>query len=94
MTTNSLQVWTRNLVNRAAINAFLAGQTIPKAKQTLAERLECNEGSMTAYELAKLLVVSRVTLFKMAKRGRIPSFSIGTCVRFDLRQVAAWLKRM
>ena len=52
---------------------------------TLADRLERYERALTAEELAGLLAVSRVTIFKQAKAGRIPSFRIGTCVRFDPR---------
>jgi hypothetical protein len=37
-------------------------------------------------------VVSRITIFKQAKAGRIPSFRIGTCVRFDPKIVANWLR--
>ena len=50
--------------------------------------------ALTAGELAELLAVSRITVFKLAKAGRIPSFRIGTCVRFDPRAVAKWLRKM
>lgn len=46
--------------------------------------------ALIAGELAKLLFVSRVTIFKQAAAGRIPSFRVGTCVRFDPRAVAQW----
>jgi excisionase family DNA binding protein len=46
-----------------------------------------------ADELAHVLTVSRITIFKQAKAGRIPSFRIGTCVRFDPKAVAEWLRR-
>jgi len=49
--------------------------------------------ALTAEELAEMLTVSRITIFKQAKAGRIPSFRIGTCVRFDPRAVAQWLRR-
>jgi excisionase family DNA binding protein len=39
--------------------------------------------ALTAKELAELLNVSPVTVFKQAKKGLIPSFRIGTCVRFE-----------
>jgi len=45
---------------------------------------------MTADDLASLLSVSRITIFKQAKAGRTPSFRIGTCVRFDPKSVAEW----
>jgi len=58
---------------------------------TLAERIE---GAMTAEKLAKLLGVSKITIFKQAKAGRIPSLRIDTCVRFDPKAVANWLRRV
>jgi excisionase family DNA binding protein len=49
---------------------------------------------LTADELAKMLTVAKVTIFKQAKAGRIPSFHIGACVRFDPKSVAQWLRKM
>ena len=60
---------------------------------SLADRIERIERALTANELAEMLTVSRITIFKQAKVGRIPSFRIGTCVRFDPRSVAQWLRR-
>jgi excisionase family DNA binding protein len=60
---------------------------------TLADRIERSERALTAEDLATLLAVSKVTIFKLAKAGRIPSFRIGTCVRFDPRAVATWLRQ-
>jgi excisionase family DNA binding protein len=59
----------------------------------LADRIERIGRALTANELAELLTVSKITIFKQAKAGRIPSFRIGTCVRFDPRSVAQWLRR-
>jgi len=58
----------------------------------LAEQIERMERALTADELAGLLSVSRVTIFKQAAAGKIPSFRIGTCVRFDPHAVAEWLR--
>ena len=60
---------------------------------SLADRIERRKRALTAAELADLLTVSRITIFKQAKAGRIPSFRIGTCVRFDPKSVAQWLRR-
>lgn len=49
--------------------------------------------ALTAKELAELLNVSPVTVFKQAKKGLIPSFRIGTCVRFEPRKTAEWLSK-
>jgi excisionase family DNA binding protein len=59
---------------------------------SLADQIEKIGRALTAEELSKLLSVSRVTIFKHAAAGRIPSFRIGTCVRFDPRAVANWLR--
>jgi excisionase family DNA binding protein len=59
---------------------------------SLADQIEKIGRALTAEELSKLLSVSRVTIFKQAAAGRIPAFRVGTCVRFDPRAVANWLR--
>jgi excisionase family DNA binding protein len=59
---------------------------------TMADQIEKIAHALTARELSKLLSVSQITIFRLAAAGRIPSFRIGTCVRFDPRQVANWLR--
>lgn len=79
------------------IDAYETSGTSPTLKPTeplsLADRIERIGRALTANELAEMLTVSRITIFKLAKRGRIPSFRIGTCVRFDPHSVARWLRR-
>jgi excisionase family DNA binding protein len=60
---------------------------------SLADQIAMTGHALTADELASILAVSRITIFKQAKAGRIPSFRIGTCVRFDGKAVADWLRR-
>ena len=57
------------------------------------ERIANFDRAMTADELAGILGVSRITIFKHAKDGRIPCFRIGTCVRFCPQTVADWIAR-
>jgi len=59
---------------------------------SLADQIAMTGHALTANELAEILAVSRITIFKQAKAGRIPSFRIGTCVRFDPVVVAKWLR--
>ena len=95
MATLQFHKWTKNEISRPSIDALLAGKhSAPSKPLTLAERIERIEGAMTAEELVNLLGVSKITIFKLAKAGRIPSFRIGTCVRFDPRAVANWLRRV
>ena len=61
---------------------------------SLPDQIERIGRALTADELASMLTVSRITIFKQAKAGRIPSFRIGTCVRFDPKTVAQWLREM
>jgi len=60
---------------------------------SIADEIEQLDRAMTARELARFLSVSPVTVFKQAKAGRIPSFRVGTCVRFDPKTTAEWLRR-
>jgi excisionase family DNA binding protein len=61
---------------------------------SLPDRIERIGRALTADELARMLIVAKVTIFKQAKAGRIPSFRIGSCVRFDPKMVAQWLRKM
>jgi len=61
---------------------------------SLSERLENVGHALTASELSKILAVSPITLYKLAKAGRIPSFRIGSAVRFCPKAVADWMRRL
>ena len=58
----------------------------------LADRIEQFGRALTATQLAAILTVSRIVVYKLAKTNRLPSFRIGTCVRFDPKAVANWLR--
>ena len=60
---------------------------------SIAERLSNVQRALTAEDLADLLQVSRLTILRKAKRGVIPCFRIGSCVRFDPKSVAVWLRK-
>jgi len=47
---------------------------------------------MTAQQLSEIVSVSAISLYKLAKSGRLPSFRIGTSVRFCPATVARWLR--
>jgi excisionase family DNA binding protein len=51
------------------------------------------KAALTAKQLGELLNISSKTIFKLARAGRIPSFRIGTAVRFDARLVIDWLRQ-
>jgi len=53
--------------------------------------------TVSAPKLESMLTGSKIRVLKQAKAGRIPSFRVGTCVRFDPRPVAptkleSWLQ--
>jgi excisionase family DNA binding protein len=58
---------------------------------SLHTRIANHGRALTAKELAGILNVSPVTIFKQAKKGTIPSFRVGTCVRFEPKKTAEWL---
>jgi len=58
----------------------------------LADRIERFGHAMNATQLAAILAVSRIVIYKLAKKNRIPSFKVGTCVRFCQKAIAGWLR--
>lgn len=61
--------------------------------RTLADEIEQIGRALTAEELAERLHVTPAMVRKLAREGRLPSFRVGSAVRFDPRLVAAWLRR-
>jgi excisionase family DNA binding protein len=49
--------------------------------------------ALEAGELADLLGVKKGTIYKQAKTGAIPSFRVGTSVRFDPKKMCEWYSR-
>jgi excisionase family DNA binding protein len=62
--------------------------------KSLASRIKAFPHAMTAEELAGFLSVSRLTILRRAKRGTIPCFHVGSCVRFDPANISKWLMSM
>jgi excisionase family DNA binding protein len=57
------------------------------------EHLERLRHAITAKDVAEILAISPITVYKLAKEGKLPSLRIGGAVRFDPRAVAQWLRR-
>jgi excisionase family DNA binding protein len=64
----------------------------PRCQVTIADQIERFQGALTARQLSELLSVSAVTVFKMAKSGRLPCLRIGASVRFCPASIARWLR--
>jgi len=83
---------TRNEVTRRKLHILKADDPADIAR-SIPEELETIAHALTAKNLAQLLQVSEVTIYKLAKANKLPSFRIGTAVRFDPRAVARWLRQ-
>jgi excisionase family DNA binding protein len=70
----------------------ISDRTAPQGAGSLPQRIEMIRRAMTASEIAEFLAISPITVYKMAKAGRLPSFRVGTAVRFDPRIIAEWLR--
>jgi excisionase family DNA binding protein len=70
-------------------------ETIPSPKKMLgiASRFAAYEHALKIEEVAEVLTLSKKTVERMARDGRIDgSFKIGNQVRFDPRKLAEWAK--
>jgi excisionase family DNA binding protein len=59
---------------------------------SIADSIEQLDHAISAAELARLFGVHKLTIYRQAKAGTLPHFRLGTCVRFDPRVIAAWLR--
>jgi excisionase family DNA binding protein len=48
---------------------------------------------LTVGEIADLLRVHHTTVYRLAKRGQIPGFKVGSDWRFSKRQILKWLAK-
>ena len=60
---------------------------------SIPEQIEQSDHALTADDLARLLRVHKLTVYRLAQAGTLPCFRVGTCVRFEPRAVAAWLRQ-
>ena len=58
----------------------------------LIQELESRHGAMKVCDLTELLGVDDKHIYRMAARGKLPSFRVGGAVRFDPQEVANWLR--
>ena len=73
-----------------------AGTDIPETVSAsglaeIVEREKSNQ-AIRVRELATLLNVSPMTIYRQAKSGGIPSFRVGASLRFDPKMIARWLR--
>jgi len=59
---------------------------------SLADRIEQSKKALKAPELARMLSVSNMHIYRLAKSGRIPYLQIGDRKLFDPKATAQWLR--
>jgi excisionase family DNA binding protein len=100
--TKEFQSLTRSLTSRGPIPSC---ETLVNTALNLCERVELEPqqlyrlvgvgsrtGAMKVSELCELLGVDDKHVYRMAARGKLPSFHVGGSVRFDSQEVANWLR--
>ena len=54
---------------------------------------EAHKLLVTAKQAAQSLAISERTLWELTRRGEIPRLKIGASVRYDLRDLQAWIDK-
>lgn len=49
------------------------------------------EKALTVMDVAKLLSLSPITIYRLAKKGEIPAVRVGRCWRFTREAIEKWL---
>lgn len=60
---------------------------------SIGDRIRAFQRAMTAEEVSELFNIHLDTIYKQARSGNIPSFRIGTSVRFDPKYLADWYQQ-
>jgi excisionase family DNA binding protein len=68
-------------------------RTLHELSTDLVKRLEAGKSALKARDLAEMFGVTQQHIYKLAALGVIPSFRVGSAVRFDPGTVAEWLRR-
>ena len=58
----------------------------------LIEELEARHGAMKVCDLTELFGVDNKHIYRTTERGQLPSFHVGSAVRFDPQELAKWLR--
>lgn len=58
----------------------------------LAEIVEGKKEALRVAEVARILDVSIKKIYRMAAKGQIPSLKVSSSIRFDPKDIAAWLR--
>jgi excisionase family DNA binding protein len=72
--------------------AVIESQDARSVPHSIMSRIGARKTALTATELAAFLSVSPEQIYKLTKKGTLPSIRIGTSIRYDPRKTAEWLK--
>jgi excisionase family DNA binding protein len=79
------------------LDAGTAWQLRPTALDSLVYRpvisLAIVDQMLTADEVAQMLRITRATLYKLVKKGKIPAWRVGTDLRFSLEAIEKWMQQ-
>ena len=46
---------------------------------------------LTAHDVARLLAINEITVYRLARNGRLPAFKVGGQWRFGREQLEQWM---
>lgn len=67
----------------------LPGDKIP----SIEERLMSFDRAMTSKEVSEIFNLHQDSIRRQARRGDIPSFRVGTAIRFDPKKLRDWYRK-
>jgi excisionase family DNA binding protein len=59
---------------------------------TIVEQLEQIGRALTVDDVARLLAMHKLSVYRLCSRGSLPHYRIGTCLRFDPHSIAKYLR--
>jgi excisionase family DNA binding protein len=60
---------------------------------SIKDRIASFDGALEAEDLARILKINKASIYKQARKGTIPSFRVGTSIRFDPKALCEWYDR-
>jgi excisionase family DNA binding protein len=64
----------------------------PEPSDTFIAKIRQRRNLMSVKEVAEMLGLSSETIYRMARKSRIPVLRLGLTLRFDPQMIALWLE--
>lgn len=68
-------------------------ETAEPPTRSLAETIRARRKAIKIEEVADILSLSQTTLYDWVRTRQIPSYRMGTTIRFDPKELADWLDK-